>query len=418
MDGSRDFIQWLGQDMALKILLCLEDPSDFVRTSAVSRSWRHFVIANGLCKKLCLRKFPEASSFARVIESKNTVETVASGTDDSVERAYLEREHRVYASLSRDLTISKIENCISDAICASSTDNYPEESITNTLDPSDRVGHRASYWSSKGERNPSAPETLIYKLASQLCLITELHVHPFQAKAVRFQIGHPKVPLDLESDERDELLEVQHFSDDEFVWTYSSPEFPMVQVTFLDMLKFFVGNFQENDIFNLVTWIDMLWLLVLDEKALPFILLVLGWKKFPSLDLLSGESLANVKLPEPVLCIGGILKVELLGRVQTQEMDGQYYICITNVQAIGRTLSPAFDVEMIDEWGKCTLKYDPERMCDASPAEMLEAESSSRSHIHRFSESIRTWEQIILNTFRGAGPVMIDDYDSDYEYVD
>ncbi|KAK6135304.1 hypothetical protein DH2020_030946 [Rehmannia glutinosa] len=353
MDGSRDFIQWLGQDMALKILLCLEDPSDLVRTSAVSRSWRHFVIANGLCKKLCLRKFPEASSFARVIESKNTVETVASGTDDSVERAYLEREHRVYASLSRDLTISKIENCISDAICASSTDNYPEESITNTLDPSDRVGHRASYWSSKGERNPSAPETLIYKLASQLCLITELHVHPFQAyfqfgfpiysaKAVRFQIGHPKVPLDLESDERDELLEVQHFSDDEFVWTYSSQ------------------NFQ--------------------------------WFR--------GESLANVKLPEPVLCIGGILKVELLGRVQTQEMDGQYYICITNVQAIGRTLSPAFDVEMIDEWGKCTLKYDPERMCDPSPAEILEAESSSRSHIHRFSESIRTWEQIILNTFR------------------
>ncbi|KAK6132125.1 hypothetical protein DH2020_034116 [Rehmannia glutinosa] len=347
MDGSRDFIQWLGQDMALKILMCLEDPSDLVRTSAVSRSWRHFVIANGLCKKLCLRKFPEASSFARVIEPKKTVEPVASGTDDSVERAGLEREHRAYASLSRDLTISKIENCISDAICASSTDNYPEESITNTLDPSDRVGHRASYWSSKGERNPSAPETLIYKLASQLCLITELHVHPFQAKAVRFQIGHPKVPLDLESDERDELLEVQHFSDDEFVWTYSSPEFPMVQ---------------EN-------------------------------------------RLQTFKLPEPVLCIGGILKVELLGR---------HHQC----QAIGRTLSPAFDVEMIDEWGKCTLKYDPERMCDASPAEMLEAESSSRSHIHRFSESIRTWEQIILNTFRGAGPVMIDDYDSDYEYVD
>ncbi|KAK6124309.1 hypothetical protein DH2020_041966 [Rehmannia glutinosa] len=125
--------------------------------------------------KLCLRKFPEESSFARVIEIKNTVEPVASGMDDFVERACMEREHRAYASLSRDLTISKIENCISDAICASSTNNYLEESIMNTLYPSDRVGNRSSYWSSKGERNPSAPDTLIYKLPSQLCLITELH---------------------------------------------------------------------------------------------------------------------------------------------------------------------------------------------------------------------------------------------------
>lgn len=32
------------------------------------------------------------------------------------------------------------------------------------------------------------------------------------------------------------------------------------------------------------------------------------------------------KLPEPVLGIGGILQVELLGRVQRQEMDELYYI--------------------------------------------------------------------------------------------
>ncbi|KAI3458192.1 hypothetical protein Pfo_014855 [Paulownia fortunei] len=365
MDGSRDFIQWLGQDMSVKILMCLEDPSDLVRTSAVSSSWRQFVIANGLCKKLCLRMFPEASCFAGVIEIKNMVESVATGTEDSAAWASLESEHRVYASLSRDLISSERENCISDAICASSTDNFPEESIKNTLDPSDRVGHRASYWSSKGESNPSAPETLIYKLASQLCLITEFHVHPFQAyfqfgfpiysaKAVRFRMGYPKVPLEVESNERDKFLDVQDFPDDKFVWTYSSPEFPMAQ---------------EN-------------------------------------------CLQKFELPEPVLCIGGILRVELLGRVQTQEMDGLYYICITHVQVVGRPLSPAFDVEMIDERGKCTLKYIPERMCNSSTAEILEAES------HRFIESIRAWEQMILNTFRGAGPLMIDDYDSDYEYLD
>lgn len=53
------------------------------------------------------------------------------------------------------------------------------------------------------------------------------------------------------------------------------------------------------------------------------------------LDLLTGKFgflwvqeniLQKFKLPEPVLCIGGILQVELLGRVQRQQLDGLYYI--------------------------------------------------------------------------------------------
>lgn len=138
------------------------------------------VIANGLCKKLCLKKCPEASSFAGVVVTKDLVEPIETGVGGSGEWACLEREHIVYASLGRDLITSGRENCIRDAICASSTDNYPDESIKNTLEPSDRIGHRASYWSSKGASDPSASETLIYKLSSQLCLITELHLHPFQ----------------------------------------------------------------------------------------------------------------------------------------------------------------------------------------------------------------------------------------------
>lgn len=42
MDESRDFVKWLGQDMPMKILAYLNDPSDLVRASAVSRSWREF----------------------------------------------------------------------------------------------------------------------------------------------------------------------------------------------------------------------------------------------------------------------------------------------------------------------------------------------------------------------------------------
>lgn len=38
------------------------------------------------------------------------------------------------------------------------------------------------------------------------------------------------------------------------------------------------------------------------------------------------DSIQVFKLPRPVLCIGGVLQVELLGRVQTQAIDQLYYI--------------------------------------------------------------------------------------------
>lgn len=42
MDNSGDFIYWLGPDMSIKILTHLDDPSDLVRVSAVSRLWHRF----------------------------------------------------------------------------------------------------------------------------------------------------------------------------------------------------------------------------------------------------------------------------------------------------------------------------------------------------------------------------------------
>ncbi|KAK4350819.1 hypothetical protein RND71_030132 [Anisodus tanguticus] len=76
-----------------------------------------------------------------------------------------------HAFLAQGLSNCMMEDCLIDAIHASSTDNYPEESILNTLKPGDRIGRRASYWSSGGENDPTVPETLTYKLISKLCLI-------------------------------------------------------------------------------------------------------------------------------------------------------------------------------------------------------------------------------------------------------
>ncbi|CAL5404963.1 unnamed protein product [Camellia sinensis] len=270
------------------------------------------LIKNHLSKQLCLRMFPEISSVARIIEVENMIEPVKVKPDNSMEWECLERDHRVYSFLARGLTTSLRKDCISEALGASSTDHYLEESIHNTLEPSDMVEDRASYWSSVGESDPAVPEMLLYELISNLCIISEIHIQPFQvyfelgfpiysAKAVRFRMGCLRSLTEIGSDSSDESDAVHESADNLFEWTYTSPEFPMAQ---------------EN-------------------------------------------RLQKFKLPEPVLCIGGILQIELLGRAQREEIDGLYYICISHVQAVGRPLSLGFDVDIHDPMGRCTLKYYP-----------------------------------------------------------
>ncbi|KAL2577932.1 hypothetical protein AAZX31_16G174800 [Glycine max] len=363
-----DFIQLLGPDMSIKILTHLDDPCDLIRVSSVSSSWHRFVIEHGLCKQLCLKMFPEISGVAHIIELDNIIEPLSNTLGSYVSWESHKRNHRVYAFLASGLTPMR-KNCISKAISASSTDNYPEESILHTLEPGDRTEYRASYWSSKGESDPSVPETLVYELASKLCLVTEIYVHPFQAyfqhgfpiysaKAVRFRMGHSKHPMELESPV-DNMAANHVLGNNQFIWTYTSPEFPMLQ---------------EN-------------------------------------------RLQKFKLPEPVLCIGGVLLVELLGRVQKQEMDELFYICISHVQVMGRLLFPEFDVKIHHWSGKCTLKYCPQTDCYmSSPTSSPRSNSSNPSRLRTITSSImqrgvRRWEQFLLGALLGTGPVVVDNED-------
>lgn len=369
MEDCCDFIQWLGADMSIKILLCLDNPTDLVRASAVSSTWRQFVVQNGLSKQLCIKMFPEVSSVAHVIEVNDRIEPLEIRHDNSMEWSCLEREHKVYAFLARGFTSFMRKDCILEAIVASSTDNYPQESIHHTLEPGDRVDQRASYWSSEGELDPTVPETLVYKLTANLCVVTEIHIHPFQAyfqfgfpiysaKAVRFRMGHLRPAYESEYDSMDGASPALRFISEKVIWTYTSPSFPMAQ-----------------------------------ESRL---------QKF--------------KLPEPALCIGGILQIELLGRVQKQEMDEKYYICVSHVQVVGRPLSPAFDVDITDPSGKCTLKYYPNAEYCCSPNKSEGEASNSPSRFRSFTASIRGWEQMILNTLLGGGVVVGND-DSDDEVI-
>ncbi|KAJ8565421.1 hypothetical protein K7X08_007997 [Anisodus acutangulus] len=310
METRIDFVQWLETDVSLNIMMCLNDPADLVRAGSVSRLWRQFVVTNGLSKQLCVGRFQQLSRIARITElDLSAAEAKDAGSSNS-EWETLERDHEVYASLLQAIETSKScrSDCIGYAVSASSTDNYPDESIVNTLIPMDIYLNRPSYWSSKGHSDPNAPETLIYKLKADLCVITEVYMQPFEAyfqpgkpiysaKFVRFRLGFPKSSRD-ESD----LLKMpqQQPADDKFIWTYTSEEFPMTQA----------------------------------------------------------KCFQRFNLPEPVLCIGGYMQIQLLERVQRQEMDDLFYICVSHVRVVGRPLGPAFDVEVLDPSQEFVLKYN------------------------------------------------------------
>nr|XP_043624040.1 F-box protein At4g00755-like [Erigeron canadensis]XP_043624041.1 F-box protein At4g00755-like [Erigeron canadensis] len=309
METQIDFLQRLEPDMALKVLMSLDDSADLIRASAVSRYWQTIVISNGLSKQLFVKRYPKLANISSVIELSHNSETAGDDPpSDAMERVVGERDHRAYSSLFRAITVFPQTYCICRAVSASSTDNYPEESIALTLDPREKVLYRDLYWSSKGSDDPETPEILIYKLTSNLCVITEINMHPFQAsfhldspiyssRFVRFRSGHPKCWKEMDYN----FMEEGKCANDLFIWTYTSEVFPVAQ---------------EN-------------------------------------------RLQRFQLPEPVVCVGGYLQIELLGRVLC-EIDAKYYICVAHVQAIGRQLSPAFCVEFSEPSNAITLKYDAE----------------------------------------------------------
>ncbi|KAI3944162.1 hypothetical protein MKW92_015014 [Papaver armeniacum] len=372
--GCINFVQLLNQDLSTNILSYLDDPADVVRVGSVSRAWRQFVISNGLSKNLCLRLLPEVSHAVHAIEENDIVEPLeVESTDDmevekstaDMEVEKLNKNHRVYAFLAKGLA-SSVGNCISEAICASSTDNYPDESILNTLEPRDRISGKACYWSSEGESDQGVPETLTYKLASKLCFIHEINIQPFEAyfqygfpiysaKAVRFRIGHFTDHY-TETDLID-VFEVGHrHIEDDVVWTYTSEYFPMAQ---------------EN-------------------------------------------CLQKFKLPHPVFAVGGVLQIELSGRVQQQDVDGLYYVCISHVQILGRPLKEDFTLSLLIS-GKCVLKYIPKPDATSDSGDALGDGSGGStpgpSRLHSFTAGA-------FFSLRGHGVLIMDDDSNDEDNED
>ncbi|XP_006649272.2 F-box protein At4g00755-like [Oryza brachyantha] len=362
-----DFVDWVGPDASACIFRSLDDPADIVRAAAVSRSWRRFVVGNEFSKSLCLRICPEIANFtsAEEVNRSPQPQPIARAAESShgVELKARERDYRIYSYLSGALASTKPSmDCILQCIGASSTDNFPEESIENTLMPNDRVKNRASYWSSGGQDDPDAPESLTYRLNSDICIIDEIRLQPFKAyfqngypiyssKAVRFRMGHSKLPHGSESFVTVEDENLMAIADDNYVWSYTSPEFPMLQ---------------EN-------------------------------------------VLQSFKLPRPVLCIGGVVKVELLGRVQKQEADDRYYICVCHAQVRGRSLSPVFMVDTSDPAGYSVLKYLPEAKILRAEDAMLDDGRESLEWHSLVARYRRMRHLAIMNVLLGPVELMDED---------
>ncbi|KAL6638322.1 hypothetical protein ACP70R_025894 [Stipagrostis hirtigluma subsp. patula] len=341
--GGVDFLDWLGPDTSSIIFTLLSHPADLARASAVSRSWRAFVVANRFGKALCLRACPDASTFTRIHLVTTPAPPTATSTACRINQDAADAEHAVYLRLAHALlSPPNADICALRCVAASSTDNFPQETIDNTLEPFDYIEMTPYYWSSGGQSDPAVPESLVYMLQSHLCLIHEINIQPFKAffqygdpiysaQYVRFRMGYPKSPLrsqDLVSEENEAQ---QLAADQNYVWTYTSPEFPMLQ---------------EN-------------------------------------------VLQSFKLPRPVLCIGGVVKIELLGRIQKQAMDGLYYICVAHVKILGNPLSRELAVVPCEDG--VVLKYRPQpRRSNSGSCDSAGDDGGSAAKWHSFAW--RMWQ--------------------------
>ncbi|GER31293.1 cyclin-like F-box [Striga asiatica] len=209
MEGGIDFVTVFNVDITSSILELLSDPCDLLRASVVSRAWHHFLIANGLCKKLWLRKVPQVTYIAysvKKIDGKNKLVNIASkntvnwsssigkerklvftlyhplphdginklinvtSKNNNFNWGNLDMEHKLFSSLLHTLSkpITSPKFIMSFPVGASSTDQNPPMTVINTLTP-----ELCSFWSSKGQNDPNAPEYLLYKLmTSESCLQT------------------------------------------------------------------------------------------------------------------------------------------------------------------------------------------------------------------------------------------------------
>ena len=263
-------------DEVIARVLSLLSLQDLASAEFVCAGWRRVAAESGAWWALVCRSHPELAPFGR--DAPVCLHAGGSRAWRPTPTALCKRLAALAASPPLRSTV------IAEALAASSTDNA-EEHVRNTLSRRTRntVWQLPAYWSSSGTERQDADDWVQYRLASHVCVVTAVGLRPFRAF---FQHHTPiysplsaRVMLGSLSEDAGGYGTSGDAPDGAtFQVQYVSPEFPVAQV----------------------------------------------------------DELQTLTLPAPVVCMGGVLRVQLCGRAQTQAADNRFYVCLAHLNATGK----------------------------------------------------------------------------------
>lgn len=208
------------------------------------------------------------------------------------------------------------------ALAASSTDQ-PEEKLDFVLDPLAKTSQLLCYWSSRGSTEEHSAESVALSLVHPLCVVTALQLRPFNAwfqeempgvspvyapQRVRFQLGG----MECFQNASGAPLPPDHLSQ----LATEDVERAAAECTAAAALKLVGADAEESPpaAMQLNQHNDN------DAAAAT----LEGWTS-PEYEVRKqGDEVQTFNIP-PTLCVGGYVRIDLLGRTQKQRMDDQYY---------------------------------------------------------------------------------------------
>jgi hypothetical protein len=225
----------------------------------------------------------------------------------------------------------EVRNLLFSALIASSTDQ-PEEDLENVLDPECEPdsANQPCYWSSKGSDDAESTESVTFSLRQHVCIVTAIQIRPFRAwfqhgspiyapKAVRIHIGGINCQGAEHYDPAEEIpglswdvlgSAVQDYALSDLATSWESPSTPATEGSQIINSK----KFETFRCLKQWRWIS------------------------PELYHVAKEDrLQTIEIP-PTLCVGGYIRLDLIGRTQRQEVDGLYYTCLGHVTCLGKPL--------------------------------------------------------------------------------
>ena len=70
------------------------------------------------------------------------------------------------------------------------------------------------------------------------------------------------------------------------------------------------------------------------------------------------DTVQRFKLPKPVLCAGGLLRVELLGRAQRQDADLLWFVALAHARVVGKRLPGLVPAALVGADGAVAVRAE------------------------------------------------------------